>query len=77
MKWIPWWHAPAMLRTVIVNRTDRTDEAFRAVLWKQRGPWLILRDSSLLRAGHDPAPLDGEILIHRERVAFLQVLPGG
>jgi hypothetical protein len=62
------------LRTVIVNLTD-DDTAIRGVLWRSRGPWLVLRDVAILKGGVPPTPVDGEIVVHREHVAFLQVPP--
>jgi hypothetical protein len=45
------------------------------VLWGSRGAWLTLRETSVLKAGAAATPLDGEAVIHRSNVAFLQVLP--
>lgn len=69
-----WWLPPCLLRYVIVNlTTDGT--AFKGVLWQSRGPWLVLREASMLKEGNPPTPVDGEVVMHREHVAFLQVLP--
>lgn len=64
---------PCLLNTVIVNLTDSPDVAIRGVLWQQRGPWFVLKDAELLRAGQAPAPMDGEVVILRDRVLFFQV----
>jgi hypothetical protein len=48
------------------------DTAIKGVLWRTRGAWLVLRDCSLVKAGAAPLPMDGEIVIHRTNVAFLQ-----
>ncbi|MFF9568491.1 hypothetical protein [Streptomyces sp. NPDC014685] len=53
------------------------DKAFSAVLWAKRGPLLVLRDVQLLEAGRAAQPVDGEIVIERARVEFVQVLAGG
>ena len=71
MRW-PW--DPPLLRAVIVNLKDDSSTAIRGVLWS-RGPWLTLRSPEVLKAGLAPAPLDGEVVVHRSNVAFLQVLP--
>jgi hypothetical protein len=73
--WLLWWRPPALLRVVIVNLKQPTDEALRGVLWSGRGPWLQLRETSIVPAHGDPQPIDGEVLVPRENVAFIQVVP--
>jgi len=64
------------LRAVIVNLSDDPTTAIRGVLWSTRGPWLTFRNAELLKASSpEPTPIDGEIVVHRERISFLQVLP--
>ncbi|MEU5036566.1 hypothetical protein AB0G48_20805 [Streptomyces rubiginosohelvolus] len=50
------------------------DKAFSGVLWAKRGPLLVLRDVELLEAGRQPQPVDGEVVVERARVEFMQVL---
>ncbi|MGW5928072.1 hypothetical protein ACWF2L_17750 [Streptomyces anulatus] len=71
--WFP-WRRTAVHRRVVVNLADK---AFDAVLWAKRGPLLVLRDVKLLEAGREPQQIDGEIVIERTRVEFMQVLTGG
>ncbi|MFC8009146.1 hypothetical protein [Streptomyces cinereoruber] len=71
--WFP-WRRTAVRRRVVVNLADK---AFDGVLWAKRGPLLVLRDARLLEAGREPQPIDGEIVIERTRVEFMQVLAGG
>jgi hypothetical protein len=71
MSWL-WWRPPAMLRSVIVNLKD-DDLALSGVLWGARGPWLTLRNASLLKPNEPPVPTDGEVLVPRANVAFIQV----
>ncbi|MDW4900657.1 MULTISPECIES: hypothetical protein [Streptomyces] len=71
--WFP-WRRTAVRRRVVVNLADK---AFDGVLWAKRGPLLVLRDARLLEAGREPQPIDGEIVIERSRVEFMQVLAGG
>lgn len=59
-------------RSVVANLTDGT--AFRGVLWQARGPLLILRSATLHEHGQ-VKPVDGEVLVERSRLSFLQVLP--
>lgn len=68
------WRRTAVRRRVIVNLADK---AFNGVLWARRGPLLVLRDVELLEAGRQPQTVDGEIVIERTRVEFIQVLGGG
>jgi hypothetical protein len=60
---------------VIVNLKDDPSTAIRGVLWQSRGAWLTLRKAHVLHAGDEPTTADGEIVVHRSNVAFLQVLP--
>lgn len=70
------WRRSAVRTRVLLNL--KTDKAFRAVLWAKRGPLLVLKDASLLEAGRDPVKLDGEVLVERGNVDFVQVLgPAG
>lgn len=70
-----WWRPPCLLRVVIVNLMDDSHTAIRGVLWSARGPWLILRQASLLKVGGGPTELAGDVVIERARVSFLQALP--
>jgi len=58
-------------RSVIVNLDGR---AFRGILWARRGPLLVLSDAELLEAG-EKIPVDGEVVVERSRVEWVQVLP--
>lgn len=61
----------AIHKRVMVNLT--TGDAVQGVLFDDRGPLIILRDAQLhTEGGH--APLDGEVLIERDRIAFVQVV---
>lgn len=71
--WFP-WRRTAVRRRVVVNLADR---AFNAVLWAKRGPLLVLRDVELLEAGRAPQRVDGEVVVERGRVEFIQVLAAG
>lgn len=77
MRSLCWWRPPCLLRRVIVNFTHDKTEALEGVLWSYRGGWLTLKDVSPLVSGQ-PVPsakLPGDIVIHRSRIAFLQVAP--
>ena len=72
-----WWRPPCLLRRVIVNLKNDHDLALRGVLTGSRGAWLTLGDVDALRAAARPTRIDGEALVHRSNVAFIQVMPHG
>ena len=63
---------PAVRRRVLVSLVD--GKAMTGVLWSQRGRWLVLRQAELLERGSEAVSLDGEVLIDRAQVDFLQAL---
>jgi len=71
--WLFWWRPPYVLRSVIVNFRDDHVPAIGGVLWASRGPFLTLKQAML-----DPAnrkvPIDGDVVIERARLAFVQVV---
>ena len=73
MWFLSFWRPPFYLRSVILNL--KSGEAITGVLWHSRGPWLTLKDASLLTAGKKPTPMDGEVVVHRDNLNFAQVLP--
>ncbi|MFE2600118.1 hypothetical protein ACFXCZ_27125 [Streptomyces sp. NPDC059396] len=68
------WRRTAVRRRVVVNLAD--NKAFTGVLWARRGPLLVLRDVRLLHPGAPEVPVDGEVVVERARVEFIQVLAG-
>lgn len=62
----------ALHRRVMVNLT--TGAAIDGVLWDERGPLIVLRDATLHEPGSEPATLDGEVIVERERIAFVQAV---
>lgn len=73
--WLFWWRPPCLLRAVLVNLISDDETALRGVLWSSRGPWLTLKDVSMVKQNLPLKPMDGDAVIHRSNVAFLQVLP--
>lgn len=61
----------AMSRRVVVNLTSGA--AIDGVLWDDRGALIVLRDSNLHSEGGS-APLDGEVIVARDRIDFVQVV---
>lgn len=70
--WFP-WRRTAVRKRVVVNLSDK---AFAGVLWAKRGPLLVLKDATLMQHGAADTPMDGEVLIERARVEFIQVAGG-
>lgn len=62
----PW----PLYERVFVNLTDGS--AIQGLLIGRRGRLLILNDATLYRDDAEPAPLDGDIYIEREKVLYLQ-----
>jgi len=58
-------------KRVIVNQAER---AFAGIMWAQYGPLLVLRNAELLQPGAAPQPLDGEVVIERASVHFIQIV---
>ena len=55
-----------------MNLKHDASTGIRGVLWSQRGRWLTLRQAQLLSPNGTTA-IDGDVLIPRENVAFLQL----
>lgn len=67
------WSRWPVLSRVLVNLED--GRAFDAVLYDQRGPLLVLRNATLLTPDEDPVTVDGEVVIERMKVSFIQTRP--
>lgn len=62
----------ALHRRVLVSLVD--GKAIAGVLWSRRGSLILLKDATLHQDGAEPAKVDGEILVDRARIDFVQVL---
>lgn len=70
------WRRAAVRRDVLVNL--RTGKAIRGVMWASRGPLLVLKDAELVEAnGSPPIRLDGDVIVERSNLDFVQVIPAG
>jgi hypothetical protein len=74
--WLDWFRPYPELRTVIVNLKD-SETVFRGVVWRRRGPFVILRNATLLsdHTGREATRVDGEVVVQLRDIDFLQVLP--
>jgi hypothetical protein len=61
-------------RTVIVNLIGEP-QAIRGVLWAKTTEHLVLKGAELLEDKMAPVKIDGDAVVFRNRVLFLQVLP--
>lgn len=60
---------------MLINVTYNANEALQGVLWAASwGGWLTLRDVSALTPGAPPTPVDGEVVLHVDKIAYLQVI---
>nr|WP_274635541.1 hypothetical protein [Microbacterium bovistercoris] len=58
------------LRRVVVNLVDGS--SISGVLYKDPGQLLVLKNAVYLEAGHEPVELDGDTVIERDKVLFVQ-----
>lgn len=61
-------------RRVVVNLT--TGRAVEGVLVRVAGPLLIVKDARLHQPGTVPVTVDGDVVIERSRVDFIQAIGG-
>jgi small nuclear ribonucleoprotein (snRNP)-like protein len=59
-------------RQIIVNL--KTERAFRGILWRRGGRYLVLRNAELVRPGGETVQMDGEVVVERANVDFIQVV---
>lgn len=60
----------ALLRRVIVNLDNGT--SIEGVLYRQAGPLIVLKNAMYLEPTAQPVALDGDTIIERSRVLFIQ-----
>lgn len=66
----PWRLVKA--RRVVVNL--RSGQAIQGLLVRQSGPLLFLAEAQLHEGNNEPVPLDGQAVIERPTVEFIQML---
>lgn len=73
------WHGVDVLGTrrlatrkkVLVSL--HSGRAVTGILWARRGRSLVLKSAEMLEPGADPVPLDGDLVLDREQVEYMQV----
>lgn len=74
---LAWWRVPCLRQRVVVNLKNDRDLALRGWLSETRGAWLVLRDVDALHVSTPSTRVDGDVVVHRSNVAFIQVLAHG
>lgn len=59
-------------RRVVVTLLD--DSALIGVLWARRGRFLVLRGYQVVEVGREPVSADGEAVVHRDQIRYVQVI---
>lgn len=59
-------------RRVVVNLLS--GRAVEGVLTAQDGPLLCIKDARIHEPGADPAPVDGDVVVERSQVDFIQAI---
>lgn len=62
----------ALNRRVMVNLVSGS--AIQGVLYDDRGPLIVLKDAHLHLDKDNATPLDGEVIVERDRIDFVQVV---
>lgn len=57
-------------RRVIVNLTDGS--SIDGIFYRQDGPLLVIKNAQYLEPRQEPVDLDGDTVIERDRVLFIQ-----
>lgn len=66
------WQRRLMVRRRVLVQL-RSGRAVNGVLWQRRGRSLVLKSAELFEPGSDPTPMDGDVVLDREQVEFVQV----
>lgn len=57
-------------RAIVVNLDDGT--SIGGVFFRQDGPLLVIKNATLYESGAEPVGLDGDVVVERSRVLFIQ-----
>lgn len=73
------WHVVDVLwaRRLVVRRRVVvelvTEQTIAGVMWTRRGRTLVLKNCELLASNASPVPMDGDVIVDRDQVAWVQV----
>lgn len=68
-----WYKRVVLHHRILVSKLNGT--AIDGVLWDEAGPLIVLKGARLLEPGADPVEIDGEVIVERSAIDFVQVLP--
>jgi hypothetical protein len=58
-------------RRVLVQ--TKSGRAYTGVLWQRRRDLLVLKGAEMLEPGNQPQPMDGDVLVDRVEIDYVQV----
>jgi len=67
---VVWAKRLVLRRRVLVNL--RSGRAITGTLWVRRGRTLVLKSAELLESGNPTVPMDGDVILDRDQVEFVQ-----
>jgi hypothetical protein len=67
---VMWSRRLMVRRRVLVNL--RSGRAVTGTLWVRRGRLLVLKSAQLLEPGAEPVSMDGDVILDRDQVDFVQ-----
>lgn len=59
-------------RRVVVNLVD--DQAVTGILWRRHRRLVVLRSAELVQPGREPVGMDGDVVIERDRIHWVQIV---
>lgn len=62
----------AVHRRVVVQLTD--DRAVTGILWRRARHLVVMRGAELVEPGREAVPMDGEVVLERDRIAWVQIV---
>ncbi|WP_218951964.1 hypothetical protein [Amycolatopsis anabasis] len=62
----------ATRRRVVVSLVD--DQAITGVLWRRHRRLVVLRSAQLVQPGREPVRMDGDVVIERDRINWVQIV---
>ncbi|OXM69637.1 hypothetical protein [Amycolatopsis vastitatis] len=77
------WHAVeeyrgravAARRRVVVSLVD--DQAITGILWRRHRRLVVMRSASLVQPGREAVAMDGDVVIERDRINWVQIVGAG
>lgn len=61
----------AVRRRVVVSLVD--DQAITGILWRRHRRFVVLRSAELVAPGREPVRMNGDVVIERDRINWVQI----